>query len=182
MRHEHGSSRRLLRDRALPALIVSVVAGTATIALVWSRRYEPARYTAALAVAAIVAGWALAQSPRLLPGLTVRAAAASHDTEVTVVVAIIAGAAILFPSLVTLFRLALGWHAGPTEALADAAPAGATVALERPARAVRIAGALLVAGIGFTNIADAEWAHVLGAVCFLGFILTAFRVAVPLES
>ena len=40
----------------------------------WSRRerFEPARYSAALAVAAVIAGWALAQNPVLLRGLTVR--------------------------------------------------------------------------------------------------------------
>jgi len=96
----------------LPALIVSALAGAATLALVWGRRFEPARYTAALAVAAIVAGWALAQSPQLLPGLTVKQAAAPHDTQVAVVVAILAGAALLGPSLVTLFRLALGGQLG----------------------------------------------------------------------
>ena len=47
------------------------------------RRYEPSRYTAALAVAAIIAGWALAQAPELLPGLTIDQAAASHDTLIT---------------------------------------------------------------------------------------------------
>ena len=78
----------------------------------WTRRYEPARYTAALAVAAIIAGWALAQSPRFLPGLTVRQAAAPHDTLVAVVVAVLAGGALLLPALVTLFRLTLGGRLG----------------------------------------------------------------------
>src|SRR5581483_6241391 len=50
---------RLVAGAGLPALIVSLVAGCATIALVWVRLYEPARYTAATAVAAIVAGAAL---------------------------------------------------------------------------------------------------------------------------
>lgn len=47
---------------------------------------------------------------------------------------------------------------------------------------MRVAGALLIAGFGFTNVANAEWAHVLGAACFLAFIIIAFRVAVPLEE
>jgi hypothetical protein len=76
-------------------LIVSVLAGSATLALVWLRRFEPARYTAAVAVAAIVAGWALAQSPEILPGLTVDEAAASHDTLVAVIVAVIGGGLLL---------------------------------------------------------------------------------------
>ena len=53
--------RARVRDRlgASPALV--------TLWLVWRERFEPARYTAAAAVAAIVAGWALAQEPDLLP-------------------------------------------------------------------------------------------------------------------
>ena len=66
----------LVSGDALPALVVSAVAGAGTLALVWLRRYEAARYSAAIAVAAIVAGWALAQQPVLLPGLTVSEAAA----------------------------------------------------------------------------------------------------------
>src|SRR5205085_1308396 len=67
----HALFHQLVAGRALPALVVSAVGGVVTLGLVWLRRFEPARYTAAVAVAAIVAGWALAQSPRLLPGLTV---------------------------------------------------------------------------------------------------------------
>ena len=55
----------------------------------------------------MIAGWALAQSPVLLRGLTVRQAAAPHDTLVVVIVAVLAGAVILFPSLALLFRLVL---------------------------------------------------------------------------
>ncbi|MDX6473870.1 MAG: cytochrome bd ubiquinol oxidase subunit, partial [Gaiellaceae bacterium] len=78
----------LVAGRALPALLVSALAGFATLVLVYRRRFETARYTAALAVAAVVAGWALAQWPTILPGLDVRHAAAPHDTLVAVVVAV----------------------------------------------------------------------------------------------
>jgi cytochrome bd ubiquinol oxidase subunit II len=177
----HPIYHQLVAGRALPALFVSVLAGGGTMALVQARRYEPARYSAAVAVAAIVAGWALAQSPRFLPGLTVRQAAAPHDTQVAVLVAIIGGAVILFPSLFTLFRLALG---GRFEAAAPAEErVGTKTAVPgRPALLVRIAGALLIAGFGFTNVADAEWAHVVGAACFIAFVATGFRVVVPLPS
>ena len=100
--------RRLVHGPGLAALVVSLAAGVATLALVWRRRYEPARYTSALAVAATIAGWALAQQPLFLPGLTIKQAAAPHDTQVAVVVAVLAGAVILFPSLALLFRLTLG--------------------------------------------------------------------------
>jgi cytochrome d ubiquinol oxidase subunit II len=132
-------------------------------------------------VAAIVAGWALAQSPEILPGLTVRQAAAPHDTQVTVLVAIVAGAAILAPSLVTLFRLTLGRFASGESAEDPPPHPRPDAATPRwPARLVRIAGALLIAGFGFTNVADAEWAHVVGALCLIGFVVVGFRVALPL--
>jgi cytochrome d ubiquinol oxidase subunit II len=188
----HPLYRGLVSARALPAVIVSVLAGTSTLALVWGRRFEPARYSAAFAVAAVVAGWALAQSPRFLPGLTVRQAAAPHDTLVAVLVAILAGGALLFPALGTLFRLTLGGRLG------EAAPHEPATTHKRPPAAppppatpprpqhrsllVRGAGALLVAGFGFTNVADAEWAHLVGAACYLAFLTTAFRAAVLLPA
>jgi cytochrome d ubiquinol oxidase subunit II len=175
-----GLFNELVTGRGLPALVVSVLAGAGTLALVWTRRYEPARYLAALAVAAIVAGWALAQSPRFLPGLTVRQAAAPHDTDVAVLVAIAAGAVLLFPSLGTLFRLVLGGRLGEGETQADGAPtASASVAPGHPAALVRLAVALFLAGLGLVNVADAGWAHVIGAACYLSLIAVAFRVALP---
>ncbi len=177
----HPIYHQLVAGRALPALIASALAGGTTLALVIVRRYEPARYSAAVAVAAIVAGWALAQSPRFLPGLTVHQAAAPHDTQVAVLVAIIGGGAILFPSLFTLFRLTLGGHF-EADAPATEHPGTQAATPARPALLVRVAGALLIAGFGFTNVADAEWAHVVGAACFIAFVATGFRAAVPLPA
>ncbi len=177
----HSIYDQLVAGRALPALIASALAGGTTLALVIVRRYEPARYSAAVAVAAIVAGWALAQSPRFLPGLTVHQAAAPHDTQVAVLVAIIGGGAILFPSLFTLFRLTLGGHF-EADAPATEHPGTQAATPAKPALLVRVAGALLIAGFGFTNVADAEWAHVVGAACFIAFVATGFRAAVPLPA
>jgi cytochrome d ubiquinol oxidase subunit II len=174
--------RGLVSARALPAVIVSVLAGGTTLALVWARRYEPARYSSALAVAAIIAGWALAQSPTFLPGLTVRQAAAPHDTLVAVVVAVLAGGLLLLPALGTLFRLTLRGRLGEGHASIDeAAPTGGmALTPRRTSLLVRLAGALLLAGIGLTVVADAEWAHLLGGACYLSFLVVAFSVAVPL--
>jgi cytochrome d ubiquinol oxidase subunit II len=178
----HPLFSELVTGRGLPALIVSVLGGVATMGLVWLGRYEPARYTAAVAVAAIVGGWALAQSPRFLPGLTVREAAAPHDTQVAVLVAILAGGALLIPSLATLFRLTLRGHLDYAEPEHEppVPSAGRSADPRRTALLLRLAAALLIAGFGFTNVADAQWAHVLGAACFLGFVATGFRVALPL--
>jgi cytochrome d ubiquinol oxidase subunit II len=126
---------RLVEGRGLIGLIASIVAGCATLALVWLRRYEASRYTAALAVAAMIAGWALAQSPVFLEGLTVREAAAGRETLVAVVVAVLAGAVILFPSLALLFGFVLGRAPGRGESEA-----------ERPAEARSLLSALASCG------------------------------------
>ncbi|MDX6376493.1 MAG: cytochrome bd ubiquinol oxidase subunit, partial [Gaiellaceae bacterium] len=85
----------------------SAIAGLLTIVLLARRRYEPARVTAGVAVATVVAGWALAQRPELLPGLTVEEAAASRAVLWAIVVAAVIGAVILVPSLGYLYSLVL---------------------------------------------------------------------------
>ena len=45
--------------------------------LLWGR-FENARYCAAVAVGAVVTGWAVAQSPYILPGVTADEAAAEN--------------------------------------------------------------------------------------------------------
>jgi len=92
----------------LAMLIASAVAGVATLALVWRGRFGPARVCAAVAVAAIVGGWAAAQRPTFLPGLTVAQAAASRPVLIAVVAAVAIGAVVLIPALVLLFGLFLG--------------------------------------------------------------------------
>src|SRR6266516_4316777 len=130
----------LVSGRALPAVIVSALAGLATLVLVYRRRFEAARYSAALAVAAVVAGWALAQWPTILPGLDIREAAAPHDTLVAVVVSVLGGGAIVFPSLTLLFRLTLAGQLGGGAPPATAPPAtGARRAGARPAPLARAA-------------------------------------------
>jgi len=94
------------------AVAVSAAGGVATLALVWRSRFEPARATAAVAVAAIIAGWALAQRPYFLPGLTIEEAAASRSALVAVIVSIAIGAVVLVPSLGLLFAAARSARAG----------------------------------------------------------------------
>jgi cytochrome d ubiquinol oxidase subunit II len=164
----------LVHGRGLAALIASIIAGTATLLLVVQRRYEPARYSAALAVGAIVAGWALAQAPVLLPGLTVDEAAAPRDTLIAIIVAALIGAALLLPMLVLLFRLFLQGRFDPEAATV-------TTRVELPAIRVslRLAVALLVAGVGLLTFADSAWAHGIGAAALLGFVALAFPAALP---
>jgi cytochrome d ubiquinol oxidase subunit II len=132
-------------------------------------------------VAAIVAGWALAQSPVLLPDLTVREAAAPHDTLVALVVAVIAGGLVLFPSLALLFRLVLGGVFEREPAAAAVPPRGtsAVISASAPGMLGRAAGACLVGTIGFLTVADAGWAHAVGVAFMFGFIVLGFVAALP---
>jgi cytochrome d ubiquinol oxidase subunit II len=95
-----------LTGRALPVVVISVLAGLASLTLLAMRRYALARVTAALAVAAVLWGWALAQYPVLLPpDVTVsHAAAAPPVLHATLAVAVV-GMALLVPSLLWLFSL-----------------------------------------------------------------------------
>ncbi|MFD2415904.1 cytochrome d ubiquinol oxidase subunit II [Amycolatopsis pigmentata] len=57
-----------LVGRALPLVALSVAAGIAALGLILLRRYRLLRFTAALAVTSVVAGWGWAQYPWLVPG------------------------------------------------------------------------------------------------------------------
>ena len=98
----------LTEDGGLIAVVVSGVAGAATMALVAVRRFGLARVTAAVAVTAVTVGWALAQDPYLLPGeMTVDQAAAGDATLTALVGGVAVGSLILVPSLFYLYRLVL---------------------------------------------------------------------------
>ena len=168
----------LLTGQALAGVIASLLAGVAALVLVYTRRFELARYCAAAAVASIIAGWALARWPTILPHLTVEQAASSHDSLVALVVAVLAGGAIVFPSLALLLRLAV---TGRFQAQTLQAEPGAAD-VPRFGRLRRVAVAALIAGVGLLNVADAPSAHAVGVVCLLGFIVTAFLVVVPTEE
>jgi cytochrome d ubiquinol oxidase subunit II len=178
----HSLYHDLVEGAGLPALVVSILAGLTTLALVWRRSYEPARYSAAAAVAAIIAGWALAQKPIFLPGLTIKQAAAPDDTLITIVIAVICGAAILFPSLALLFRLVLGGRLDYAPAAVSSAGQGRAV-LSASASGVlaRSAGACFVAGVGFLTLAEAGWTHALGIASLFGFIILGFLAVAPSE-
>ena len=58
-------------------------------------------------MAAVIAGWAAAQSPLVLPGLTVAEAAAGRSTLIATIVGVAVGAVVLLPSLAVLYSLVL---------------------------------------------------------------------------
>ncbi len=174
---------RMLHSAALAALIISILAGVSTLELVRSRRFEAARYTAALAVAAVIAGWGIAQYPLLLPGLTVRQAAAPHDTLVAVVISVLAGAVILFPSLAVLFRLVLRgrFEHGVSPTSAPSPTIGSLLSASAQGLLARVAGACLLVGFGLLTIAEAGWAHALGVLALLAFIVCGVLADVPAQ-
>ncbi|MGH3846432.1 MAG: cytochrome d ubiquinol oxidase subunit II [Pseudonocardiaceae bacterium] len=99
-----------LTHRALPLVIVSAIAGVASLLLLLRRRYVLVRVTAALAVTAVLWGWALAQYPYLLPppamaDVTITASAATPAVLLAMLIALAVGAALLIPSLLWLFML-----------------------------------------------------------------------------
>ena len=159
----------------LAAVVASVAAGVATLALVWARRFEPARYTATIAVASIIAGWAVAQSPTFLPGLTVSEAAAGRTTLIATLVSVGIGAAILLPALALLFGLTLRGRFDHAAREAKREEASRRLA-PNPllGRLLPIALGLLAIGGFFMVVIDAGWALLIGVPALLGFVATGF--------
>jgi cytochrome bd ubiquinol oxidase subunit II len=148
--------------------------------LVAARRFEPARYGAALAVAAIIAGWAVAQAPTVLPGLTIDQAAAPHDTLVVVVAAVLIGAVILFPSLALLFDLVLRGRFDPgAQPPARGVAVRSLITTSGSGLLARSAAACAIAGFGLLTLATAGWAHAVGVVCLLGVVVVGFLAVAP---
>lgn len=166
----------LTSGAGLAGVLVSIAGGVATLALVWLRRFEPARATAALAVAAIVAGWGFAQSPTFLPSLTVEEAAAGRSTLIGLIVSVALGALVLVPSLALLFGLKLSgrFDAAPVEPPVAAAvlpPAERTKRL--PALAVA-AIMCLALGSGLLLFFESPWPNVIGALFLVAFVGAGF--------
>lgn len=199
-----GPGLDLTQGAALALVCVSGVAGLATLGLCWVSRFGLARLTAALAVAAVVVGWAAAQAPRFLPGMTVTQAAAGSSTIVALVIAVGCGLVVLVPSLVLLYALFLRGRLDTPESHAageaPVAPVGELggastargVSRRRPGAAGRTRGAAgrwgtaavvgLVAGAGLLVFTDEPWTHVLGVAGLVLCAVSVFALSVsPLE-
>jgi cytochrome bd ubiquinol oxidase subunit II len=114
-----------LIGRALPVVLLSVLAGVASIVLLALRRYPLARLTAGTAVATILIGWATAQYPYLLlPFLTIEEAARGRATLVAMTGALIIGSLILVPALIYMYVL---FQRPPPQPEAPATASDATV-------------------------------------------------------
>ncbi|MET7462407.1 cytochrome d ubiquinol oxidase subunit II [Nonomuraea sp. NPDC005501] len=112
----HADAPRLFAEltsgRALPFLVLSVVAGVASLPLLWLRRYLAVRITGALAVVGLLWGWGVGQYPVLLPGVTLREAAATGTVLAASLGALAVGAVLLVPSLWWLYATFQRGHTG----------------------------------------------------------------------
>jgi cytochrome d ubiquinol oxidase subunit II len=95
-----------LRDCALPLLATAAIAGTATLVLIYRRRYRAARVFAVAAVAAVVTGWGVGQFPWILVDeLTINEAAGAHATLAGLLVVIALAVVLVLPALAYLLWL-----------------------------------------------------------------------------
>ena len=173
----HGDAAHLFNGlthgAGLAAVLVSGVAGVLTLLLVWAGYFEPARYAGALAVGALVAGWAAAQRPDFLPGLTVSQAAAGRATLITVLVVVGVGALVLAPSLTLLFGLVLRGRFDLSTAL-QAAVTRRDRGAPSPALWAMLLGALVAGAL--LAVFGTSWRLALGIALLLVFVLGGFVV------
>lgn len=118
----HTSAPRVFTNlttgRALPLVVVSVLAGGTVLILLVLDKITLIRPLAAVAVAAVAAGWAIAQYPYLLPPrLTIAASAAPPAVGATELVVVVIIIVLVAPSFVLLFRLARRGQLGESEAI-----------------------------------------------------------------
>jgi cytochrome bd ubiquinol oxidase subunit II len=108
-----------LLHAALPLLVISALAGAMTLLLVYRRSYSIARFFAAAAVAAVVAGWGVGQYPwMLVDQLTINDAAGAKATLTALLVVVALAGVIVLPALVYLLRLTQSekWSSHPLDA------------------------------------------------------------------
>jgi cytochrome bd ubiquinol oxidase subunit II len=158
----------------LAAVLVSGAAGLVTLLLVRRRRFEPARYVAAVSVAAIVAAWGLAQHPTFLPALTIDEAAADRSTLIALLVSVAIGAVVLVPALVLLFGLVLRGRFDAESAEAQSAGKRLPDVDAFPTRLLAASGCLLTVGSAVLVLVEAPWAPAVGVPLLLGFVATGF--------
>ena len=92
-----------------PLQIATALAAISAIGCLWRRKFQLARLAAAAQVALILWGWAAAMFPHLVvPDLTLQNAAAPEVTLRLVLLALLAGSLLLFPSFYYLFRVFKG--------------------------------------------------------------------------
>jgi cytochrome bd ubiquinol oxidase subunit II len=106
VRHDAPTLADGLAGRAAPLIVLSGVAGVLTLVLLLRRRYGIARLSAVIAVAAVVAGWGVAQYPWLLVDeVTIEQAAGAPATLAALLVAVGLAVVVVLPALGYLYWL-----------------------------------------------------------------------------
>jgi cytochrome d ubiquinol oxidase subunit II len=164
----------LTHGAGLAMVVVSAVAGLTTLVLVHRSRFGPARISAALAVTAIIAGWAAAQEPVFLPGLTIDKAAAGRSTLLSTIVVVAAGSLVLVPSLALLYSLFLRGRFDRSAAVEPVGPKLEAVAPSRRAAAGALAAVTGLVGSGLLVFAEAGWVNVLAVACLVACAVLVF--------
>jgi cytochrome bd ubiquinol oxidase subunit II len=110
-----GLFTELTSGWALPFVVLSMVAGVASLVLLWRHSYLAVRVTAALAVAGLLWAWGAGQYPTLLPGLVLADAAATNSVLAATLGMLAVGALLLVPSLWWLFSIFQRGERRPTD-------------------------------------------------------------------
>lgn len=162
----------------LVCVLASAAGGIASLTLVGLRRFEPARVAAGVAVAGLLGGWAAAQRPFVLPGVTLSDAAAGTATLLALTISVVLGAVILTPSLAVLFRLSLAGHLDPAPPARTVHRLGGPDAT-RPRWAGRAGLACFVVGLVLLTVADSGVAHAFGVLALAAAGLGVFTAVGP---
>ena len=173
----------LTHGAGLACVIVSAAAGIVTIGLVWVWRFDLSRVTGAAAVAAIIAGWAFAQRPYILPPeLTVKEAAAGHSTLIAIVVSAIVAAVLLLPSLGFLYSLFLRGRFDERSRRDDLLE-GEAIRIGRWELYVGIAATVFIAGALLNIFCQTAWQRGIAVAALLAGIAGGFALlALPPEE
>lgn len=95
-----------LFSKAIPVIIVTMIIGLATAALLFVRRYRLARVMVALETAFILGTWGLSQYPYIIPPhITIDNSANQPQVISAVLISVVIGMAVLLPSLYYLFSV-----------------------------------------------------------------------------
>ncbi len=96
----------LVNTRSLPGIAIAMALGFAVLGALYTHRFAVARFAVACETVAVLVGWYAAQAPYMVPGeLTIAGAAAPASVLRAFLWLTAAGAVILLPSLVLLFRV-----------------------------------------------------------------------------
>ncbi|MFC4787213.1 cytochrome d ubiquinol oxidase subunit II [Nocardioides sp. MAHUQ-72] len=106
IQHDAPTLAHGLEHRAAPLIVVSLLAGAATLVLLARRRFGTARLTALVAVGTVVSGWGVGQYPWLLVDhVTIADAAGAPATLQGLLVVVALAGVIVLPALAYLYTL-----------------------------------------------------------------------------